>query len=260
MPKSSEVENPRWNAEGTGDGRGPGVSRESGANPLTADAASPLSGAAAGASSHAAPTLTRQEIVDVVSLAREREEPVVLSPQGLDVTFFCVVLDVTPEHVVLRNPIPPAMASRLHEVRDFGLFCRMYLLKAPRLEPYGTQLRFPLPDYAELNQARQLERVHFAAKENAVVEIQHPFDSSTVLRRRVFDLSTGGMSFRARKRTPFIQPGRILPACQIFLQGLPYEKRRGRVVYVKQIIDVNAHSDFQVGVQFLEADEEDDAT
>ena len=204
-----------------------------------------------------ASTLTRDEIVDVVGLAREREEPVVLSPQGLDVTFFCVVLDVSSDHVILRNPIPPEMAAKLESVRGYGLFCRMYLLRAARIEPYGTQIRFPLPDFAELNQARQLERVHFAAKENAVVEIQHPFDSSTVLRRRVFDLSSGGMSFRARTRTPFVQSGRILPSCQIFLQGLPYEKRRGRVVYVKQIIDVNAHSYYQVGVQFVEADEEE---
>jgi hypothetical protein len=175
----------------------------------------------------------------------------------MDVSFFCVVADVTPEHVVLRNPIPATMATRSRAVREFGLFCRMYQLRADRVEPYGTLLKFPIPEFAELNQARQLERVHFAAKENAIVEIQHPFDSSTVLRRRVFDLSSGGMSFRARRKTPFIQSGRLLPSCQIYLQGLPYERRRGRVVYVKQIIDVNAHSSYQVGVQFIEAEEEE---
>jgi len=216
-----------------------------------------LSGEAGLTEPERAKGLTRDEIIEVVSLAREREEPVVLSPQGMDVSFFCVVSDVTPEHVVLKNPIPTGMAHRVREVSDFGLFCRMYLLKADRLEPYGTLIKFPLPDFAELNQARQLERVHFAAKENAVVEMQHPFDSSTMLRRRVFDLSSGGMSFRARRKTPFIQPGRILPSCQIYLQGLPYEKRRGRVVYVKQIIDVNAHSYYQVGVRFIEAEEEE---
>lgn len=204
-----------------------------------------------------AQTLSRDEIIEVVSLAKEREEPVVLSPYGLDVSFFCIVADVTPEHVVLKNPIPAGLAARARAVSEFGLFCRMYQLRADRLEPFGTFIKFPLPEFAELNTARQLERVHFAAKENAVVEIQHPFDSSTTLRRRVFDLSSGGMSFRARRKTPFLQPGRILPSCQIYLQGLPYEKRKARVVYVKQIIDVNAHSFYQVGVQFIEAEEEE---
>ncbi|MCA2959934.1 MAG: PilZ domain-containing protein [Silvanigrellales bacterium] len=204
-----------------------------------------------------AQTLSREEIMEVIGLAREREEPVVLSPYGLDVSFFCVIADVTPEHVVLKNPIPASLAVRAREASEYGLFCRMYQLRADHLEPFGTFVKFPLPEFAELNKARQLERVHFAAKENSIVEIQHPFDTSTMLRRRVFDLSSGGMSFRARRKTPFIQPGRVLPSCQIYLQGLPYEKRRARVVYVKQIIDVNAHSFYQVGVQFIDAEEEE---
>jgi hypothetical protein len=246
MPKNFEIppsSKDLDDAGGTSAGAAPGVSE-----PSAADLREGGSRAA---------TLTREEIAEVVSLAKEREEPVVLSPQGMDVSFFCLVVDVTADQVVLRNPIPPEMAARVRDVRDFSLFCRMYLLRSERVEPFGTLIRFPLPAFAELNQARQLERVHFAAKENAVVEIQHPFDSSTTLRRRVFDLSSGGMSFRARRKTPFIQPGRILPTCQIFLQGLPYEKRRGRVVYVKQIIDVNAQSFYQVGVQFIEAEEEE---
>ena len=200
--------------------------------------------------------LGRDEIVEIMSLAKEREEPVVLSPNGMGISFFCLIADVTPEHVSLRNPIPPQMAPLADAASEFSLFCRMYLMKFEKLEPYGTLLRFPLPDHAALNQARQEERVYFSAKENAVVEIQHPFDPATVLRRRVFDLSKKGMSFRSKTASPFLQAGRRLPLCQIYLQGLPYEKRQGQIVYVKGIIDVNMKSYFQVGVQFLDDDEE----
>lgn len=199
----------------------------------------------------------RHEIVEVVSMAREREEPLVLSPQGKAVSFFCMALEVAEDAVVIRNPIPPHMAPGVLIAQAYGLFCRNYHIQSSALVPVGTHLRFPIPEFATLNKARNEERVYFAPKENAIVEIQHPFDPGTVLRRRVFDLSTGGMSFRARIDSPFIQPGRTLPSCRIFLQGLPYETRSGRVVYVKQIIDINSQSYFQVGVQFTEPDEEE---
>jgi hypothetical protein len=200
--------------------------------------------------------LGRDSIVEFLALAKEREEPVVLSPQGLNTSFFCLVTDVSHLYLTLRNPIPPEKVPLLNTVESYALFCRSYLLVAKKLEPFGTLVRFPVPDFAALNQARQMERVHFSAKENVVVEIQHPFDPATVLRRRVFDMSKGGLSFRSRTKNPFIQPGRILPSCQIFLQGLPYERKRGRIVYVKQIIDLNSCDYYQVGVQFIEEDED----
>jgi hypothetical protein len=200
--------------------------------------------------------LGKEEIVEIMSLAKEREEPVVLSPVGLGVSFFCLITEVNLDHVLIRNPIPPHLAPAASACPEFSFFCRMYMMKFDHLEPFGTQLRFRLPDHAALNQGRQEERVYFSTKENAVVEIQHPFDPATVMRRRVFDLSKKGMSFRSKTMNPFLQAGRRLPLCQIFLQGLPYEKKQGQIVYVKGIIDVNMKAYFQVGVQFIDDEEE----
>jgi hypothetical protein len=197
-------------------------------------------------------SLSRRELFDVVNLAKNREEPVVLSPQGLDVSFFCLIGEASQENVTLRNPIPANFVRRLQHVKEYLLFCRSYQIRFEKLEPFGTDVRFDLPEFAEINQSRQRERVHFSPKENAIVQIQHPFDTSTVLKRKVFDLSSGGMSFRARRKTPFIQPGRILNSCEIFIQGVSQEKKQGRVVYIKQIIDINSDAYYQVGVQFVE--------
>ena len=203
--------------------------------------------------------VSREDIIEVMRMAREREEPLVLSPQNKGVSFFCTILDVNDESIVIKNPIPPEMAPSILAAPGYGLFCRNYLIQSSKLIPAGTHIRFPVPEFATINQARNQKRVSFSAKENAIVEIQHPFDPGTVLRRRVFDFSNGGMSFRARVSTPFVQPGRVLPLCRIFLQGLPYETRAGRVVYVKQIVDINGLDYFQVGVQFTDPDDEEDS-
>lgn len=194
--------------------------------------------------------ISRAEINDVARQARERDEPLVLSPHGLAVSFFCNVHEVSDEWITLRNPIPPEMIASVLQSTLFSLFIRSYSVSSARVSPFGTFLRFPVPDYAEQLQTRQEERVYFSGRERAIVEIQHPFDMATVLVRQVFDLSQGGMSFRARLQTPFIQPGRDLPSLKISIDGAPRGQHAGRVVYVKKIVDLLGKKYFQVGVQF----------
>lgn len=201
-------------------------------------------------------SLTREEIFDVALESLRREEPVVLSPMERGVSFFCMLSEVDPNWMTLRNPVPPEIIHSVLSAESFGLFCKAYWLQTDKLTPHGTFLRFALPETAVLGNARNAERVYFSPRDNAVVEIQHPFDPGTILRRRVFDLSEGGLSFRARIHTPFIQPGRLLPSCQVFIQGHAKVRHKGRVVYVKRIIDLGGQSYFQVGVQFSTLDEE----
>lgn len=194
----------------------------------------------------------KEEIVRLITLAKEREEPVVLSPKNLPMSFFCNVVHVDDEFVTLKNSIPPALAPYVVVAESFGLFCRLYWFHTEKIIPAGVYLKLPLPEQAQLGETRQMERIGFSEKENAKVEIQHPFDTGTTLSRRVFDLSDAGMSFRARHATPFLQPGRHLPELNIFVKGKLNKSCAGRVVYIKQIVDVSGQDFYQVGVQFLE--------
>lgn len=195
--------------------------------------------------------LTRHEITEVLRSAMENDEPVVLSPAGLLISFFCSLKEVSDDFLVIDNPIKPEYLPYVLAAKSFGLHCRAYRLESEKLIPFGTAIRFPIPHAAQRGAARQLDRTSYFKQDDAFVRIEHPFDKGTVLTRPLYDLSTDGMSFRARMPTPFLQPGRELPLCRVFLQGKFHSERSGRIVYVKQIIDLQGHSYFQVGVKFL---------
>ncbi|MEY4066273.1 MAG: hypothetical protein RIR26_2481, partial [Pseudomonadota bacterium] len=102
-----------------------------------------------------------------------------------------------------------------------------------------------------LPQSRSEQRKIFSAHDRAEVVIVHPFDGGTVLRRRLYDLSKGGLSFRARTQTRLMQPGRVFAKLEIIQSGKGSEIKTGRVVYIKQIFEENGRHYYQVGVQFI---------
>lgn len=197
--------------------------------------------------------LVRQELLDALHGALDNEEPLVLSPSGKPISFFCLLTGLEPEFVTLKNPIGPGLLPYVLSSSHYALHFRAFRLEASQLTPDGTELRFPFQPTSQKTPARQNARTQFFKDDHAFVRIEHPFDKGTVFTRPLYDYSGDGMSFRARRATPFLQPGRELPSCRVFIQGKFHAERAGRIVYVKQIVDLHGHSFFQVGVQFLDA-------
>lgn len=194
-----------------------------------------------------------QEIAEALRSALDNEEPVVLSPFGKPISFFCSILDMNESFVTLKNPIHPDFIPYIVTAKNFALHCRSHRLEAQSLLPVGTKICFPFNPSATKAAVRQNVRTSFFKEEDAFVRIEHPFDKGTVFTRPLYDYSNEGMSFRARLPTPFLQPGREIPSCRVFIQGKFHAEKSGRIVYVKQIVDLNGQSFYQVGVQFVDS-------
>lgn len=194
--------------------------------------------------------LTQQEVFVLLKQAAQAHEPLILSPSGLSMSFFCHVGDVNEREVVIQSSIPPALAPRIAKCDLFSLHFRSYRIVLNKLEPKGLGLAFELPVEAELAQERADEREYFEREEGTYLLIAHPYDKSTVIRRSVFDLSNGGLSFRAIQLTSFVQPGRILPKVQIYVRGKHKMNRQGKIIYVTRIIEADGKLFYQVGVKF----------
>jgi hypothetical protein len=196
-----------------------------------------------------------QALLDEVLLSLgemlRRDEPVMLSPKGKPVSLFCPIVSLEDVGFVVANPIPALMAPYIVGAESFQFLVRSHIVRCDKLEPAGKNLWVPLSMIVPLGTARSAERICFSERENARVKIPHPFDGATVLSRQVFDLSSGGMSFRARMHTPFMQVGRVLSEIEIYVNNILREKRNARIVYVKQIIDTKGRDYFQVGTQFI---------
>jgi hypothetical protein len=195
----------------------------------------------------------REEMIEILKVAASRDEPAVLTPKGLAASFFCPILSVSEEEVIVLSPIPPEMAEKVVSSPGFVLFCRSYKIEADKLSPKGKGLVFSIPREAELSQGRNDERVYAEGSNDNYILIKHPYDKGTEIKRQLIDTSKGGFSFRARKITSLIQTGRVLNGVRIFIDGSLVSTRNGKIVYVTRIIDSLGSSSFQVGVKFTES-------
>lgn len=197
----------------------------------------------------------KRDVLQALRAAAEKQAPVILSPKDKPVSLFSLIENVSDEFITIRNSIPPLMAPFLLGARSFQILSGSYWIGCDNLVPHGRDLRIPVVNFGRIEMARVSERVCFSANEDVRARIAHPFDAGTFLLRRVYDLSEGGMSFRSRFNTPFMQTGRILPSIEILFNGVANSVRSGQVVYVKQIIDVAGNDYFQVGVRFENEEE-----
>lgn len=196
--------------------------------------------------------IERKEIARLLRESYEREEPLVFSPSGVAISFFCLIRELTDTEVLLQNPVHPELAHAVMQSEQFFVFCRSYRIEIQRFSPRGQDLVFEIPEKAYLSQERTKARTYYSEKDRAHVMISHPFDKDAEIRRKLIDTSEGGLSFRASKMTAFIQPGRTLPRLRLFVRGQLVSERSGNIVYVTRIVDPAGESYHQVGVQFAD--------
>ncbi|MFZ9519571.1 MAG: hypothetical protein ACO3A4_03760 [Silvanigrellaceae bacterium] len=195
--------------------------------------------------------VSKNEFEKVFADLVEKKQPLILNPRGRSVSFLCTPVGIIDESVVFKNPIPVDVLPDVVSSTEFSLICRDFQLMSAALFAHGTDIRFPMHHISLLPQSRADDRKVFSNSEEAIVLITHPFDSGTILRRRLYDLSTGGLSFRGRIPTKLMQTGRVFSNMTIKAKGSAELVRQGRVVYVKQIFEENGHHFYQVGVQFI---------
>jgi hypothetical protein len=195
--------------------------------------------------------VSKNEFENVYNELVVKKQPLVLSPKGKSVSFLCTPTGILDEAVTFHNSIPVDFLPEVVTSTEFTLVCKNYQLVSAALFAHGTDIRFPTHHISLLPQSRADERLVFSSHDEAEIVITHPFDAGTSLTRRLYDMSKGGLSFRARSQTKLMQPGRVFSKMTIRIKGRETSVMQGRVVYVKQIFEENSHNFYQVGVQFI---------
>ena len=195
--------------------------------------------------------VSKSEFENVFLNSLAAKQPLILSPKGKSLSFLCTPVGLIDDSVVFKNPIPVDVLPEIITSTEFTLVCKDYQLTSAALFAHGTEIRFPMHHISILPQSRIDERLVFAAEDEAKVAIEHPFDGGTVLTRRLYDLSNGGLSFRSRSQTKLMQTGRIFAKMTVKLKNQLETVKQGRIVYVKQIFEENSSHFYQVGVQFI---------
>lgn len=196
-------------------------------------------------------SIERPELIKLLHSHHRLGQYLVLSPEARGVSYFCSIDEVHPDYVTVKNPVPPETIHYMVTAPKFKLFVGSFWLESENLVSHGCQLKFEIPEVAYSSQVRSSQRITVAENEEVYVKIKHPFDTSTILVRKVFDYSTDGLSFRSNDESRLIQPGRKLKGCVLIKDGELIGNYDGEIVYVKQIIWIDGKIYHQVGLRFV---------
>ena len=186
----------------------------------------------------------------VLADACHERRSVFISGDGLQITFQTFILAVHTDHVTLSNRIKPRFISAFVASRAFSLQAGMVRYQSDRITSDGEHMIFPLKADAVIEETRQAERISFAADERVIAEILNPFDGETRLSKAVMDMSSMGLSLRTSFESKLFQPETYLPQIRVLIGGEIFKQGPGRVVYRRNLMDLDGQMRSQVGVKF----------
>ncbi len=189
---------------------------------------------------------------EIFSSAFKEKRVLTLSPEGKEISFLFQIKDLTEEKITIPNVFPLTLAKEMSEVESFSISFREYIFNHIILEPYGINLRFNFPSEILQIEERKEQRDYLKPEEDMIVEIQHPYDKKTILRREVIDVSLQGLSFRSPTISALMQPGRIFSSVQVFRRGERVATYQGQVMYYRKMVDFKGQF-YQIGLMLKEA-------
>jgi hypothetical protein len=196
--------------------------------------------------------MTKNPDVHAVLLECQKSRtPVFISSSGLDVAFQTVIKEITDSTIALENMVRPEYISRFSRGDKFFLQCKMLRFQSAVVRPRGTFMVFEIHENSLTEETRQSERFMFTPDEKVIAEILNPFDSKTVLRRTVMDMSAKGLSLRVNAPTKPFAAGSLLTNVKVTIDGKLWTTAQAEIVYNRKFMDLEGHLRVQVGLKFL---------
>lgn len=181
------------------------------------------------------------------SAAQKRS--VYFSAEGVDVVFQTQLMSVAANHVVLANYVTLDHIRSVVNSKKFFLQCQMVRFAADQVSTDGVNILFPLTSLTAIEETRQSQRFPFEPEEHVTCEFINPVDGKTKLVKGVMDMSATGLSLRTRASQLF-KPGLSIPEIKVTIDGAPYTKTAGTVVYRRKLMDMKGKLRMQVGLKF----------
>ena len=189
----------------------------------------------------------------VIKESAERKAPVFFSADGLEIIFQTLILGIDNNRLILANKVSPEFILQVKDASRFTVQVQMHRFFSDQILTDGVNIVFPLESLSVIEETRQAQRFPFDPGEKVVLEVTNPFDGETVLSKTVMDMSSAGLSIRTPFPSSVFAPGTYFRDMKISIDGEPYAKTNGSVVYIRRFLSLNGKSYCQVGFRFDQA-------
>ena len=190
-------------------------------------------------------------ILDIAKNFNDSDTIVYLSIPEINITFQTRILRVADDVIVLENTIPIEHIDAATESKEFYLQLGMTKLDSDTIASDGINILFPFNTMTEIKETRGAERFSFHKDEKVICRLLNPLDNTTWIERPLVDMSDSGLSIACTNTSPLFCAGRTFDRIEILLDGDPYTKTKGKVVYSRPVIDLAGQLFVQVGFATL---------
>jgi hypothetical protein len=186
----------------------------------------------------------------ILEQALNEKTPAYFSSESVPISFQTRLLEIAENHLVIENTVTFDYIKRVMMSGRFFFQVAMIRFQATSMSSDGVNIIFPLADNSLIEETRQAERFPFTPEEKVICEILNPYDQQTRISKPVLDMSAYGLSLRTTYESKLIQPGTFLPDIRVLIDGEPYKRASGNVVYQRRLMNLQGHVRIQVGIKF----------
>ncbi len=187
---------------------------------------------------------------EIIADAIDKRSPCFLSASGVSTCFETLLLHRQGQKLIIENTVLPEYIRKFVAAENHTLQVGMTRISCKGIESDGEHILFDLVGNIEIAETRRAERFSFSSDEKVDCRIVNPFDPETILIKPILDMSVSGVSIATKYDSSFFTPGMILPQTEIWVEGAPYKKGSGEVVYKRRLVDRNGKFQIQVGIKF----------
>ena len=189
------------------------------------------------------------DILDRLADVRAKKQSVFLTASGVPVCFEARVVDATDSEIILENTVTPEYIHQVMGSASFTLQFDMMQIKASSLGTNGVNLLLPIESDGPIPESRSMQR-SVTTDLDLNCAILNPIDQTTLLKKKVLDISTRGMSIRTPFESRLMVPGQTFDSIKVNLGTKEVVQTGGQVVYLRRLIDRNANALMQAGIKF----------
>jgi len=178
------------------------------------------------------------------------KKTVFINGDKLDISFQSILLEVTNDHLLLKNTISAKYINKFLASDVFSFQGAMMRFNSKTIDSDGVNIIFPIEENNMIDDSRRSQRKTFMPNEKVECEILNPFDGTTITTKPIIDISDSGASFQTNFASHLYDNDVWLPKITIKVDNKLYTEKSGKIIYTKKLFTFDKRLHIQVGVEF----------
>ena len=192
------------------------------------------------------------EIYNHLNVYLKKKLPIVLTFESNSNSFLTYLIDYNRHEITLYNSITPNLISSVQQAEQTFLTVAESTLIGGRISGDGKHLIFKPHDIIFHKNTREEERLSFNPEEKVYLEFTNPYDKITKFKKKIFDVSSSGLSFETRYDSKLFSEKQIIENMIIKAGDRQLRKCTGEVIYKKKLFDLDMRQRYQIGMKLTD--------